>query len=74
MPRARLDIEIARDLAANLLALRDLTDRATAEANALSRSIRRLNWTIVILTAVLVLVRVAGIGAAWWFWAHPRPL
>ncbi len=71
--RAKLDIEIAKDLSANVLALRNVTERGAAEANALSRRIYWLNWTLVVLTFVLVLVGVGGIYALWWFWAHPHP-
>ncbi len=64
--RAKLDVEIAKDMAANILSLRNATERGAAEANALSRRVYWLNW-------ILVLVGVAGIVAAWWFWAHPNP-
>ena len=53
-------IDIAKDLSASILALRKLTEKGTVEANALSRRVYWLNWTLVILTAVLVLVGVAA--------------
>jgi hypothetical protein len=54
--------------------LRKLTEKGTVEANALSRRVYWLNWTLVILTAVLVFVGVAAAIATWWFWSHPHPL
>jgi hypothetical protein len=64
--RATLGVEIAEDLSASILAFRKATASAPSEANVLSRRVCWLNW-------ILVLVGVAGIGAAWWFWAHPHP-
>jgi len=59
-------LAIAKDQAADLLGLTDAVVSGAAEANALSRRVYWLNW-------ILVLIGLAGIIAAGWFWAHPHP-